>query len=343
MFDAGGGSQLKAHSRSTCTPLAEAEGARLQARQEARQEPRHGSAPVCRELGRPAQVNTSSVNDTEGDDLRPLVVAKVKHCRRVPRPAGFRSSMVLRRIAALALAAVCSLTLIGGASLTVPAQASPRIATPDAEGQPPRFRVEWRSVPKAKKKQIQVAVDIIRRAVSKDGKTLDYKKANKYDKGEVGVRRQLAATYLWSGRKVSHISKAELKKVKKHISKKKKPKGFSHERVQSFGTSCPGNSGVTTVYDKHGARRGWAVYLNQCQTTAITATMQGIGATTAILAISLGKKRPDAAAACGIVSIFSLIGAYAVDEVRNYSSTQSVYFLSLSSPIGMVTTLHAQN
>ena len=196
--------------------------------------------------------------------------------------------------------------------------------------------------PEGEEKQIQAAVDIVLRAVSKDGKTLDYKKANKHDKGEVGVRRQLAATYLWSGRKVSHISKTELKKVKKYISKKKKPKGFTLDDAQSFGTSCPGKSGVATVYDKHRARRGWAVYLNRCQTTAITATMQGIGATTAILAISLGKKRPDVAAACGIVCL-SLIGAYVVDEVRNYSSTQSVYFLSLSSPIGMVTTLHAQN
>ena len=251
--------------------------------------------------------------------------------------------MVLRRIVAFVLAAVCSLTLIGGSSLAVPAEASHAGGQPGRRGPAPEGAGGVAIGPEGEEEANPGRGRHRPPSGVESGKTLDYKKANKHDKGEVSVRRQLAATYLWSGRKVSHISKTELKKVKKYISKKKKPKGFTLDDAQSFGTSCPGKSGVATVYDKHRARRGWAVYLNRCQTTAITATMQGIGATTAIMAISLGKKRPDVAAACGIVSIFSLIGAYVVDEVRNYSSTQSVYFLSLSSPIGMVTTLHAQN
>ena len=57
---------------------------------------------------------------------------------------------------------------------------------------------------------------------------LDYNLANKWDKGQTTVRRQFAASWLWSGKSIKNISKKERKIVRSYVKKyfgDRKPSG----------------------------------------------------------------------------------------------------------------------
>ena len=84
---------------------------------------------------------------------------------------------------------------------------------------------DWRKgLSKSQRAGLLTSITIFRKATSKNLKTLDYRKARKYDRGRTEARRRYAAGWLYGNKKISHIPKAELKKVKKHKSAHKKPK-----------------------------------------------------------------------------------------------------------------------
>ena len=125
---------------------------------------------------------------------------------------------LLQRALVGALAAgLVGATLVAPTASAQPVPQTPRVAsptTPDGGGKAPSYYYEYRWLSKAKRAEVSVAWNILSKSVSKDGKTLDYKKANKHDEGKTTIRRKVAATYLWGGKKVTHLSKAEKKKVR---------------------------------------------------------------------------------------------------------------------------------
>jgi hypothetical protein len=262
-------------------------------------------------------------------------------------------SRFLRNLLGAMIALGLAVSLLGSAR---PAAAAPRPqsplvlspTTPDGAGRLPSYRFEYRKLSKAKRTDARAAVNIIRNSVSNKGKTLNYTKANKYDKGRTAARRQVAAAYLWAGKKITNISKAELKKVKKYVPKKKRPRRFdARTPVENLrilwdaNPACTGRSGWKTLYDKYGDRRGWALYLNKCETANLKAGAVTVGFVTGVLAISMATK-PPAAAALGTVAAIAGLGAGVIDTVQDYSATGSIWFTVVSSPIGLIIMVRPQ-
>ena len=111
------------------------------------------------------------------------------HSTPIPAPVsiGVSISSIFRT-----LLGVVTLALAAGLLAAVrPAEAESRQPSsrvlspipPDGAGTVPSFRYEYRQLSKAKRKDAEAAVKIIRNSVSNKGKTLHYQKANKYDKG----------------------------------------------------------------------------------------------------------------------------------------------------------------
>ena len=262
-------------------------------------------------------------------------------------------SRIFRNLLGAMVALGLAVSLLGGArpAAAVPRPQSPLVLSPitsDGAGRLPSYRYEYRKLSRAKRTDARAAVNIIRNSVSNKGKTLDYKKANKYDKGRTAARRQVAAAYLWAGKKVTNIGKAELKKVKKYVPKKKRPRLFdARTPVENLrilwdaNPACTGRSGWKTLYDKYGARRGWALYLNKCETANLKAGAVTVGFVTGVLAISMASK-PPAAAALGTVAAIAGLGAGVIDTLQDYSLTGSIWFTVVSSPIGLVIMVRPQ-
>lgn len=145
-----------------------------------------------------------------------------------------------------------------------------------------------------KKKSTIAAVKSIYRAVDKKKHTLDYKKANKYDKGKTTTRRKFAAGYLWTGGKIKNISKTELKRVKKYLPKK------SYSKVRAMGKRGSGDSparctGVTKLTTKQ--KGPWFdnhYYYNSCDTATIIYVMDQVAVLGGLL---IGAAKPGAGAA----------------------------------------------
>lgn len=243
------------------------------------------------------------------------------------------------------------LVAVGPAEAASRPQSPPVLApnSPDGAGTVPSYRYEYRKLSKAKRSDASAAVNIIRKSVTNKGKTLNYRKANKYDNGRTTARRQVAAAYLWAGKKITNVSKAELKKIKKYVPKKKRPRKFdARTEIQDLkilldaNPACTGKSGWRTLYDKHGSRRGWAVYLNRCETANLKAGALTVAFVTGILAISVSSK-PPAAAALGTVAAIAGLGGGVIDILQDYSVSGSIYFTVISSPIGLIIMAHPQS
>lgn len=238
------------------------------------------------------------------------------------------------------------LTLFGGAqpASADPVPQTPRVASPgtrDGAGEVPRYRYDYSQLSKAKKADAQAASNIIAKATSKSAQILDYKKANKYDKGRTTARRQVAAGYLWAGKKVTHLTKTEKKKVQKYIPKKKAGKGFSDLRTRSDKkVVCEGKSGWVTIYDKYGTRRGWAIYLDSCETQNLKMAFYGVGFISAVVAI--GAKQPHVSGALGTVAAICGLGGGIIETLAFYSTKHAIFFVVLSTPVGISKTAHPQ-
>lgn len=149
------------------------------------------------------------------------------------------------------------------------------------------------------------ATDSIQKhAVSKSHK-LDYKKANKYDKGRTTARRKFAAGFLWAGGKITGISSAELKKVKKYIPKKRAPyhKLSDARFLPDAPKKCTGVTKYRDVYVK-GPAFDRRYYLNSCDTDLLLASTDSAAILAGVIAVLI----PPSAPGSGAVAGFLLIG-----------------------------------
>ncbi len=116
--------------------------------------------------------------------------------------------------------------------------------------------------------QLKAAQSINQHATGPKRKVLDYRLANKWDKGQSTVRRQFAASWLWSGRSIKNISKRERKVVKSYVRKYfGKPEAVAGS--SGGGLRCcaavPGQgSGLESL-----GSGNWNVNLTSCQTAVI--------------------------------------------------------------------------
>jgi hypothetical protein len=110
-------------------------------------------------------------------------------CQVSEKQGASKMSRFLRNLLGAMIALGLAVSLLGSAR---PAAAAPRPqsplvlspTTPDGAGRLPSYRFEYRKLSKAKRTDARAAVNIIRNSVSNKGKTLNYTKANKYDKAE---------------------------------------------------------------------------------------------------------------------------------------------------------------
>jgi hypothetical protein len=243
-----------------------------------------------------------------------------------------------------AVGVVTAAGVIGGLALVAPAaqaapapETTPRVAAPflpDGGGRPPQYKIQFQQLSKAKQKQVKVANYILNKALSKKG-TLDYKKANAYDKRETAIRRQVAAGVLWSGRKVTNISRAERAKVKKYLPKKRASAfSLTNSRGLPDGPKCTGNSGWRNIYDQYGTKRGYMVLLNSCETSNVVIAAGMCAFVGAIVTLASGSPY---AAGVGATAAICGLGGLLIDEVRDWSNTKSVAISVVSNPIGMLT------
>lgn len=202
-------------------------------------------------------------------------------------------------------------------------------ASADAVGPP-----VWdnRKISKTKKADIKTVSAIKRHALSKDRKTLNYNKANRYDRGRTRTRRQFAAYWHWMGRKTSHISKPERAKVKRYLPKRSyasirdddPSKAVEPEGSPAF-TTDKGCTGVTKFSKAKSLilPDTWRyIYkLNSCHTNAVRYTMNITAAVGAVLAIAFPPSAPLSGVLAGVLVIGSETIAFKqansdVDAVR---------------------------
>lgn len=165
----------------------------------------------------------------------------------------------LVRTVALAIAVVLAVAL----SQPQLAEASPAPVpqplkqAPLMQGQPPTYHWYWRHASATEWKYIKLA-----RAThdANDSGTLNYRIAKRKFGSHVSWRRQYAAGWKIAGGRISHISSAELSKVKAVMNKyRRTAASFS---VQPMATNC---HGVT----KKTGTSPWKYYLNSCDTNKL--------------------------------------------------------------------------
>jgi hypothetical protein len=112
-------------------------------------------------------------------------------------------------------AVVTALALLGALAVTAPpAQAD------DSSARKTRYVLTgdpYQRVGAKTAKQLKAAESINKHATGPKRKVLDYKLADKYDKGQTTTRRQFAASWLWSGKRVKNISAKERKVVRGYV------------------------------------------------------------------------------------------------------------------------------
>ncbi len=150
-------------------------------------------------------------------------------------------------------------------------------------------------------RKAEIVVNMVRRAKSKKGR-YDYRKLNKYDRKHSTWRRQAAATIIWLGKPLDHLSKRELAKVKQYVPSRSynKVKFDNHKKqrgtVTSFGQNhhCTGWSGYILDQSQEvpypGFTKLW-LFLNSCHSNAL----QFVIASEALAMTLLGFIFPPAA------------------------------------------------
>ena len=96
--------------------------------------------------------------------------------------------------------------------------------------------------------QLKAAQSINEHATGPKRKVLDYKLANTYERGHTTVRRQFAASWLWSGKSIKNISKKERKIVRSYVKKyfgKRTPSG-ARGRADA-APRCKGKDGFESL------------------------------------------------------------------------------------------------
>jgi hypothetical protein len=169
--------------------------------------------------------------------------------------------------------------------------------------------------------QLKAAQSINGHATGPKRKVLDYKLANRYDKGHTTVRRQFAASWLWSGRSIKNISKKEREVVKSYVRKyfgSRKPSPDLVKVGSDASPRCQGRSGWESF-----GNGNWNVSLSSCQTSAIMRSLRYGGLAAGLIATKMGPSAP-----IGVVTAFLMeAGAEWIDLIRDVSSVNAVYVM----------------
>lgn len=221
-------------------------------------------------------------------------------------------------IGVLATATV-SLALIAGVNVAAPAAHAD-----DAVGSPSRYVLKgdpYQRVGAKVAAQLKAAQSINEHATGPKRKLLDYKLARKWDKGQTTVRRQFAASWLWSGKSVKNISKKERKVVVSYVRKYfgiRKPSP-DVVKVHSNGSPrCQGRSGLESF-----GNGNWNVHLSSCQTSAILRSLRYGGLAAGVIATKMGPGAPIGV----LTALLMEAGAEWIDLVRDLSSVNAVYVM----------------
>lgn len=217
-------------------------------------------------------------------------------------------------------ATVATLALVGGVAVT----SAPPAHGDDGRATTPRYVLKgdpYKRVGAKKAKQLRAAQSINEHATGPKRKVLDYKLANKYDKGQTTVRRQFAASWLWTGRKIKNISAKERKVVKsyvkKYFGKTKAPSGL---RAPSLDASsrCKGKGGFESL-----GGGAWNGYFNSCSTAIMIAELRYGGILVGLIATKMGPYAPVGVAAAVLMEA----GAEWIDLLRGLSPHSAVYVM----------------
>jgi hypothetical protein len=167
--------------------------------------------------------------------------------------------------------------------------------------------------------QLRAGQSINQHATGPKRKVLDYKLAKKYDKGNSTVRRQFAASWLWTGRSIKNISKKERQIVRSYVKKyfgKRTPSGArGHADAAS---RCRGKDGFESLGGGQ-----WNAYLNSCSTAVIIGELQVGGIIVGYVATKAGPYAPVGLLAAGLMEI----GSAWIATLRDLSPYSAVYVM----------------
>jgi hypothetical protein len=220
----------------------------------------------------------------------------------------------------LVAVAVAGLGLIAttGVTATTPALAD------DGSTRPTRFVLKgdpYKHVGAKRAAELKAAQSINEHATGPKRKVLDYKLADKYDKGHKTVRRQFAASWLWTGRTIKHISKKERKVVKsyvkKYFGKAKAPSGLA-ATARDASVRCTGRGGFQSLGGGE-----WNGYFNSCSTAIMIAELRYGGILVGLIATKMGPYSPAGVAAAVLMEA----GAEWIDLLRGLSSSNAVFVI----------------
>lgn len=225
------------------------------------------------------------------------------------------------RVRTLLVSGAATLALLAGTTTAgaAPTDTTPAVAAAASKDSPHK---DWRkALNKGQKADVLAGTRIFQKAVNKSQTTLDYKKANKYDNGRTTARRQFAAGWLYWGKKISNISKAERKKVRSYLPKAPLPSPallrakalLSADAKADLLREGPACTGVTKTVTKRWPSYGGGdmtadFYFNSCDTDLIIAAGGGAAVLTGVIGAMVKN-----AAATGIIAVVGgIIGLGAV-------------------------------
>lgn len=240
----------------------------------------------------------------------------------------FRIRPTLIGPARQALVAGIIASLVGIWTVLAPATATAAPVQPDPQVTaesvyPGPYTWDDRRISSGRKKDLAAASSIFKHAVSKKRKTLNYVTANKYDKGRVTARRKFAAGYWWAGGRITHISKAELAKVKTYRPKHKRPRGAASfaSTDGALNAQIARCTSRSAVY-KHvnGSKFYNVIFYNSCETKAVIDALNSA----ALLAGVVALVQPEAAPLSGAVAALLVIGGTTVSYYADISEVNAI-------------------
>ena len=214
--------------------------------------------------------------------------------------------------------AILRLLLSNALLLAIPLTAAADEPTPTPKTTVGRAGISWddRDISAAAKAEGRAALHIMRTSIGAGHwSTLNYKKAKENDKGSVKARRKFASAWLWSGKKISNITAAELAKVKGYSDGKPPFPGVAAAVV------CHGRSDVTGRVSVAQDVFDTKIWMNSCQTAAVKFWLNSVAGTVGVLAgleLFIGNNEllaTQLALACAEV----LIGANVLDYYATVS------------------------
>lgn len=161
--------------------------------------------------------------------------------------------------------------------------------------------------------QLKAAQSINEHATGPKRKVLDYKLAKKHDKGHSTVRRQFAASWLWTGKSIKNISRKETRIVRSYVKKyfgtSTPPPGWSATALNA-PARCRGKGGFESLGG--GAWNGW---LSSCSTALLIAELRYGGIVVGLIATKMGPYAPAGVTAAVLMEV----GAESIDLLRAFS------------------------